>query len=108
MFLHTLPYVTVVGVAIDGEVAIKAVDELDPDLLVLDLNMPRLNGWQVLRHLQDRQARTKVIVYSGYATLSSTSEMQRRDGVAYIYKGNPQALASAIAELANDVDEANS
>jgi len=107
-FLYSLPYVTVVGAAKDGEEAIKYVDDLDPDLLLLDLRMPKLDGWQVLRCLQDRQARTKVIVFSAYATSYYVSGMQRHDGIVYIDKGNPLALVSAIAELANSVDEANS
>src|SRR5262245_8566853 len=107
-YLRRLPEVTIVGEAKDGEEALKCVDELDPDLLIMDIQMPKLNGWQVLYSLQERQARTKVIIFSTYANPLFAPEVQAHGVVAYIDKGNPQALVEAITELAKSMDEASS
>jgi CheY-like chemotaxis protein len=47
-----------VGKAFDGEQALKAAAELEPDVIVLDTVMPGLDGWQVARRLRD-DGRTK-------------------------------------------------
>jgi DNA-binding NarL/FixJ family response regulator len=51
----------IVGYAQDGEDAIKAATIYDPDLLVLDIEMPFRNGIQVASHLRDSGCRAKVI-----------------------------------------------
>src|SRR5690348_952952 len=51
----------IVGYAQDGEDAIKAAMTCDPDLLVLDIEMPFRNGIQVASHLRDSGCRAKVI-----------------------------------------------
>src|ERR1700745_4246056 len=51
----------IVGYAQDGEDAIKAATTLNPDLLVLDIEMPFRNGIQVASHLRDSGYRVKVI-----------------------------------------------
>src|SRR5215470_5244721 len=51
----------IVGYAQDGEEAIKAAATLNPDLLVLDIEMPLRNGIQVASHLRDSGCKAKVI-----------------------------------------------
>jgi two-component system response regulator YesN len=107
-FLGGKPYITLVGEAQDGEEAIKRIEELDPDLLLLDLRMPKLDGWQVLQYLQERQARTKVIVLSGYASFDAAEAMPDYGVIAYIYKGNLLAFESTLTKLAQAMDETSS
>lgn len=54
--------VTVVGTAVDGDEALDAVRAHDPDVLVVDLQMPRLTGLGVLRALKEQKARTRVVL----------------------------------------------
>src|SRR5690349_9313052 len=54
-----------VGEAPDGYAAIDAIDRRMPDLLLLDLVMPRLDGWAVLEHMSGLAARPPVLVVSG-------------------------------------------
>ena len=58
------PGFQVVGAAKDGIAALEKILELDPDLITLDLNMPRLDGLEVLRRLPRGKAR-RVVVLSG-------------------------------------------
>ena len=50
--LKRLPDIDVVATAQDGVEALQRVQETKPDLLILDIHMPRMNGWEVLRRLQ--------------------------------------------------------
>jgi DNA-binding NarL/FixJ family response regulator len=54
----------VVGAVEDGEQAVTAVLMLNPDVLVIDISMPILNGLQVAKQLQAANCRTKVIILS--------------------------------------------
>lgn len=56
---------TVVGEAGDGQRTLEVVDACDPDLLLLDLGLPRLDGLQVLERL-DRRRRPRTVVLTGF------------------------------------------
>ena len=56
--------IEVVGTAQDGRDALEAIGRLDPDLVLLDLEMPRMNGLEVLAEMRARRMRAKVIVCS--------------------------------------------
>jgi two-component system, NarL family, nitrate/nitrite response regulator NarL len=60
--LETKPEFQVVGAASDGDEALTMVAEADPDVLLLDLAMPRMSGMVAVRELQSRRIRTKTIL----------------------------------------------
>jgi CheY-like chemotaxis protein len=60
--LMTYPRMDVVGEAQDGHEAIQQVENLKPDLLLLDLSMPRLHGLDALREIKKKSVKTKVLV----------------------------------------------
>ncbi|OQX20390.1 MAG: chemotaxis response regulator protein-glutamate methylesterase [Desulfobulbaceae bacterium A2] len=62
--LQTLPYIEVVGVAHNGVIAMSKVRSLKPDLLTLDIEMPEMNGIEVLQRLQEEAPQTGVIMVS--------------------------------------------
>lgn len=64
--LETSPLVEVVGVARDGEEALRKTLELKPDLITLDLEMPRMDGFTFLRLVMAKRP-TPVMVISGHA-----------------------------------------
>jgi DNA-binding NarL/FixJ family response regulator len=51
----------IVGAAVNGEQAIQAVRALDPDVLVIDISMPILDGLQAAASLRDAECRTKIV-----------------------------------------------
>lgn len=62
--LRDIPGVEVVGVAIDGKDALAKLDQFQPDLLTLDVQMPESNGLEVLRAMKARKSRTRAIMLS--------------------------------------------
>jgi len=54
--------IEVVGEAGDGREAVRIVDKLKPDLLLIDLSMPKLNGMEAIREIKSRHAQIKIIV----------------------------------------------
>lgn len=58
--------INVVGEAEDGEEAISLVEQLSPDVLVVDVSMPRLNGLEAAKRLFARGHRTPIVVLSMY------------------------------------------
>jgi two-component system, NarL family, nitrate/nitrite response regulator NarL len=63
--LESAPEFSVVGEAGDGRETLALVDELHPDVLLLDLAMPNLPGLEALRQLADRNATTATVILTG-------------------------------------------
>lgn len=67
MMLGLLDGIDVVGVAVDGADALRQVDDVDPDVVLMDLNMPTMDGVEATRQLAARGARARVVVLTTYA-----------------------------------------
>ena len=59
--------VIVVGEASNGKIALEMVLEFDPDLIILDLNMPEMGGVEVLMKIKEIPVRTKVCILTNYS-----------------------------------------
>ncbi len=67
---------TVVGTALNGVIGLKKVEELQPDVITLDLEMPELDGIAFLRELHQRKIDTPVIILSSLAHAGAKITMQ--------------------------------
>ena len=67
LFSHQ-PDMTVIGEACDGKEALRLADELTPDVVLMDLMMPVVNGADATRQLCERHPETKVIIITSYST----------------------------------------
>lgn len=81
----------VVGEARDGEAALRLVEVHQPDLLLLDLAMPRMDGLEVLESLQKSAQAPPVVVLSGFATPAMVDRALSLGAKAYIEKGRDLA-----------------
>jgi two-component system, NarL family, response regulator NreC len=84
--LESEPGVIVVGEAADGLDALKMAEELRPDLLILDIGMPRLNGIDVAARAQKLQPPPRVIVLSMHADESYVLRALDAGASAYLLK----------------------
>jgi DNA-binding NarL/FixJ family response regulator len=67
MMLGLLDGLEVVGVAVDGSDALRQVQNLDPDVVLMDLSMPTMDGVEATRQLALRGSRARVVVLTTYA-----------------------------------------
>jgi len=94
--------IDVIGTARDGDDALTQIAELDPDIVTLDLTMPRLDGLGVLRALAGRP-RPRVIVVS-VSTIDSAAGVEALSLGAIDLIAKPSALATdRLYELGNDL-----
>jgi two-component system response regulator DegU len=90
----------VVGEAGDGFQAIKMVEELEPDIVVLDVEMPRMNGLSVARQLTDQHAAVKILALSAYDDRQYILGMLDQGAVGYMIKDEvPEMLVQAIRDI---------
>jgi DNA-binding NarL/FixJ family response regulator len=90
----------VLAEAADGLAAVQLVEKHKPTVLVLDLNMPRLHGIEVLRQTRTSSPHTRVIVLSMHNDEAYVIETLRAGAMAYILKGSEsQEIARALAEV---------
>jgi DNA-binding NarL/FixJ family response regulator len=91
------PDMVVVGQANDGLQVLPKVLELKPDVLVLDLMMPGLNGLEVARQMRERAPATKVIVLSMHSNDAYVVEALRNGVAGYVLKqADAHALLDAV------------
>lgn len=76
----------VVGEAEDGQATLRLVDEVDPDLLLLDLAMPRMDGLEVLQALEGR-GRPAVVVLSGFVNAGLGRQVLEAGAATFLQKG---------------------
>lgn len=95
--LETDSQMKVVGEAADGEVAIELSREIDPDVILMDINLPTINGLQVTRKIKALLPDVKVIMITGYDDAEQVFHALRAGASAYCPKDiTPEALISII------------
>ncbi|MQA06130.1 MAG: response regulator [Streptosporangiales bacterium] len=100
MFLDLQDDIEVVGEAADGAAAIDAVSELGPDVVLLDLKMPGVDGVETLRMLRERDETPKVLVVTSFTDPSAVVPAIRAGAAGYVYKDvAPEALAAGIRSV---------
>jgi DNA-binding NarL/FixJ family response regulator len=67
LLLGTVPGIAVIGEAEDGEAAVEAVAAKDPQVVLMDLNMPRCDGVEATRRVRASHPRTQVVVLTTYS-----------------------------------------
>jgi two-component system chemotaxis response regulator CheB len=88
--LDTSPLIEVVGVARDGEEALRKTFELQPDLITVDLEMPRMDGFTFLRVVMSKRP-TPVIVISGRTEEEDVFRALELGAVDFVAKPSPRA-----------------
>jgi DNA-binding NarL/FixJ family response regulator len=86
--LETEPGLSLVGEAEDGLAAIRLVEQLRPDILIVDLMMPGLNGLEVTRQVRKCSPQTRIIVLSMHANEAYVLEALRHGALGYVLKGS--------------------
>lgn len=98
--LEAEPEFRVVGEAEDGIAAIQLLERLKPDILVLDMMMPSLNGLEVLRRLKNISPNTRTIILSMQSADAYVFESLKNGAAGYILKETgPSELVNAVRQV---------
>ena len=101
VMLETRAEFRVVGEAEDGVQTLELLERLKPDVVVIDVMMPRLGGLEVARQAGRRLPGTKVVILSMYADEAYVLEALRSGAMAYVLKTcSPEEFVTAIREAA--------
>ncbi|MBI1791438.1 MAG: response regulator transcription factor [Acidobacteria bacterium] len=93
---------TVVGEAADGREAVDLANALEPDIIVMDIGMPQMNGMEATRQILQRHPRTNVLILSMYSDENYLIQVLRAGARGYLLKD------SAEGELIDAVRSVNS
>jgi DNA-binding NarL/FixJ family response regulator len=90
----------VAGEAADGDETLRLAEQLRPDVLLLDLKLPRLDGVEVLRRLPERSAGTRALVLTSAADKAQVVLALQAGAAGFLYKDvDPDALVRAIRSV---------
>jgi DNA-binding NtrC family response regulator len=86
-------------VALDGEQALQFVEDQVPDVMVLDLKMPGIDGMEVLRRVRNAYPQVQVVILTGHGSEKDEAEAKRLGAFAYLQK--PVDIEKLIGTLRN-------
>lgn len=86
LLLETKPDIAVVGDADNGRFAVKRIEQLRPDVAILDIAMPEMNGIEATRRIRDACRSVKVIILSMYSTSEHISRALESGARGYVLK----------------------
>jgi two-component system, NarL family, invasion response regulator UvrY len=93
--------IRVVAEADSGERAYQLYQEHAPDVLVLDLSMPGVSGFEIIRRITERQPQAKILVFSMHEDASLAVRAIQLGARGYVTKSNaPEVLATAVVAVA--------
>jgi two-component system, NarL family, response regulator NreC len=118
VMLGNQPDMEVVGIAANGREAIRLVDEYEPDVAVMDISMPELNGIEAIQQMMPRHPEMKLVVLSiheskpyvyralragveGYL-IKETAGLEVVEAVRAVYRGE-RYLSRRISDLLTDI-----
>lgn len=99
-FLTTRPGIEVVGEAGDGAEAIRLVDGLRPDVILMDLLMPKVDGIEAVRRIRTEQPDARILVLTSFATDDQVFPAIKAGALGYLLKdSSPRELIEAIRQV---------
>ncbi len=103
--LSDMPNVEVVGVAANGQIAMEKIEQVKPDIITLDVEMPVMNGLDVLEALKEKNSPVMAIMLSAFTTEGANSTMAALElgAVDFIVKPAGHSVEENIEKLYKDL-----
>ena len=92
----------VVGEAGDGEEAMRKIADWDPDVILLDLEMPGVDGIETLQRLKEMDAPARAIVFTVFDTDERIVSAMRAGAMGYLLKGAPREDVFRAVRVVNE------
>ena len=101
LLIQAEPDMVVVAEASDGEAAVQQTLETDPDVVVMDISMPGMNGLVATRAIKQARPRARIVTLTRHADQAYLQELLRAGVAAYVLKRSaPTELLQAIRAVA--------
>lgn len=100
--LRTDPSIEVVGTAMDGKFGLRKLEELNPQVVTLDLDMPGMSGIEMLKEIT-RSRRVPVIVVSSHSTQGASVTLQALALGAFDFVAKPVDVSARMPEIADEL-----
>jgi len=98
--LEIVPDIEVVGEAANGREAVTEVERLHPDVILMDLVMPEMDGIEAIRRIQDRQPEARILVLTTFAGEDKIFPAVKAGALGYHLKdSDPEELVQAIRQV---------
>ena len=94
----------IVGTVADGSALLEAVQRLEPDVVVLDLNLPRVHGLEACRQLTQMNPAMKVVVFSAMSEPEVSDALIAAGASAFVSKLASADLPATIRRLCADLE----
>lgn len=93
--------IRVVGQAMNGKEVLEKFRETEADVILLDINMPEMNGLECARNIQKKHPETKIIILSQYGEARIVKKLQKQNISGYLLKDAPrEEIIEAVKKVA--------
>jgi len=92
------PKLQIIAEAVDGLEAVQKSEELQPDLILLDIGLPKLNGIEAARQIHERAPKSKILFLSENRSLDIVEEALRTGASGYVVKSDAATDLMAAVE----------
>lgn len=100
-FLETEPGIEVLGEAENGREAVTLAQELEPDVILMDLVMPEMDGIEAIRQIRSLQSKSQILVLTSFGSDDKIFPAVKAGALGYLLKDtSPEELTRAIRQAA--------
>jgi DNA-binding NarL/FixJ family response regulator len=97
--LKLIPDCLLVGEANDGREALTLAFEIQPDLIIMDVNMPRMDGFEATRKLRQMMPAARVLILTQHDSPQAVAAAKGAGACGYLVKSDSRNLSRAIAAV---------
>lgn len=101
MLLGTDPRLRIAGEAADGAEAVRLAEELQPDVILMDIRMPVMDGREATRIIMESGSRARILILTTFSDISYIREAMRYGACGYLLKdSSPELITESILAVA--------
>ena len=90
-----------VRIAFNGEEAMEEWERFEPDLVISDIRMPKMSGFELANEIRKKNPDQKIVLMTGYADEAEVLEQQKSHGFPFFTK--PADLQTTVSKIVKDV-----